>query len=68
MSENCGVNVQKFFFGNSVPNIVTDFAILCLPLPYKRSIFQESTRGNLLTEMNYQSSSESTVPRLRTFL
>jgi hypothetical protein len=30
----CGVNVNNFFIGNAVPNIVTDWALLFLPLPY----------------------------------
>jgi len=29
----CGVNDYLFFYGNSIPNIVTDFALLGLPLP-----------------------------------
>lgn len=30
----CPVNVNQFFDGNSIPNIITDAAILVLPLPY----------------------------------
>ncbi|KAL8801583.1 MAG: hypothetical protein Q9182_004369 [Xanthomendoza sp. 2 TL-2023] len=30
----CGVNVNQFFDGNAVPNIVTDAAILVLPIPF----------------------------------
>lgn len=30
----CGVDVNSFFIGNAVPNIVTDWALLLLPLPY----------------------------------
>lgn len=29
----CGVNDYLFFYGNSIPNIITDFALLGLPLP-----------------------------------
>lgn len=31
---HCGVNVNQFFDGNSIPNIITDAAILVLPIPY----------------------------------
>ena len=30
----CAVNVYAFFIGNAVPNIVTDWALLTLPIPY----------------------------------
>ncbi|KAJ5371873.1 hypothetical protein N7517_003879 [Penicillium concentricum] len=30
----CGVNISDFFIGNAVPNIITDWALLILPLPY----------------------------------
>ena len=30
----CGVEVTKFFEANSIPNIITDVAILILPIPY----------------------------------
>lgn len=30
----CAVNVYAFFIGNAVPNIVTDWALLLLPIPY----------------------------------
>ena len=30
----CSVNVYAFFIGNAVPNIVTDWALLILPIPY----------------------------------
>ena len=30
----CGVNVNQFFDGNSIPNIVTDAALLVLPMPF----------------------------------
>ena len=33
-SYTCAVNVNQFFNGNSIPNIITDAAILILPLPY----------------------------------
>ena len=28
------IDIIKFFVGNAVPNIVTDFALLVLPLPH----------------------------------
>ena len=28
------INIQKFFIGIAVPNIVTDVALLTIPLPY----------------------------------
>ncbi|KAL8821621.1 MAG: hypothetical protein Q9223_000364 [Gallowayella weberi] len=31
---NCGVNVNQFFNGNSIPNILTDAALLVLPIPF----------------------------------
>ncbi|KAI4240744.1 MAG: hypothetical protein L6R40_004989 [Gallowayella cf. fulva] len=31
---HCGVNVNQFFNGNSIPNIVTDAALLVLPMPF----------------------------------
>jgi hypothetical protein len=31
---HCGVNDNKFFYGNAIPNIVTDIAMLMLPVPY----------------------------------
>ncbi|KAJ5911450.1 uncharacterized protein N7473_000753 [Penicillium subrubescens] len=31
---HCGVNINSFFIGNAVPNIITDWALLILPLPY----------------------------------
>jgi hypothetical protein len=34
LNPKCGVNVNNFFIGNAVPNIVTDWALLFLPLPY----------------------------------
>lgn len=33
-SFHCGVNENHFFDGNSIPNIVTDAAILVLPMPF----------------------------------
>lgn len=32
-SYKCPVNVNQFFNGNSIPNIITDAALLLLPLP-----------------------------------
>lgn len=29
----CGVDNYKFFYGNSIPNIMTDLALLALPIP-----------------------------------
>ncbi|KAL8703730.1 MAG: hypothetical protein Q9201_003103 [Fulgogasparrea decipioides] len=31
---HCGVNVNQFFNGNSIPNIITDAALLVLPMPF----------------------------------
>ena len=28
------INLAKFYIGNTVPNVLTDVAFLCLPLPY----------------------------------
>ncbi|MCJ1263967.1 hypothetical protein MMC22_003838 [Lobaria immixta] len=33
INATCGVNVYAFFYGNSIPNISTDVAILILPMP-----------------------------------
>ncbi|KAI4224930.1 MAG: hypothetical protein L6R36_004289 [Xanthoria steineri] len=30
----CNVDSQKFFIGNAIPNILTDVALMVLPLPY----------------------------------
>ncbi|THC88925.1 hypothetical protein EYZ11_011626 [Aspergillus tanneri] len=34
ISAHCGVKINEFFIGNAVPNIITDWALLILPLPY----------------------------------
>ncbi|KAF7184404.1 hypothetical protein CNMCM7691_005224 [Aspergillus felis] len=34
LDPHCGVNVNQFFIGNAVPNIITDWALLILPMPY----------------------------------
>ncbi|RDW91625.1 hypothetical protein BP5796_02790 [Coleophoma crateriformis] len=34
IESNCTVNVTSFFFGNSIPNIFTDVALMVLPVPY----------------------------------
>ncbi|KAJ6043681.1 uncharacterized protein N7446_001877 [Penicillium canescens] len=34
IKSHCGVDINSFFIGNAVPNIITDFALLILPLPY----------------------------------
>ena len=34
MNPTCSVNVYDFFIGNAVPNIITDWALLVLPIPY----------------------------------
>lgn len=31
---SCNVDSQKFLFGISIPNILIDFALLGLPIPY----------------------------------
>lgn len=31
---DCGVNAIRFFIGNSIPNLLTDAAILVLPIPF----------------------------------
>jgi hypothetical protein len=30
---NCSIDPMKFFYGSAIPNIMTDFIILLLPLP-----------------------------------
>jgi hypothetical protein len=30
----CGVDDNKFFNGNSIPNIITDALVVILPIPY----------------------------------
>lgn len=30
----CNVNTKKFLLGNAIPNILTDVALMVLPLPY----------------------------------
>ena len=30
----CNVDSRKFFIGNAIPNILTDVALMVLPLPY----------------------------------
>ncbi|KAH1979742.1 hypothetical protein KXW88_006959 [Aspergillus fumigatus] len=34
VNPHCGVDVNQFFIGNAVPNIITDWALLILPMPY----------------------------------
>ncbi|KAK1951970.1 hypothetical protein LY78DRAFT_731711 [Colletotrichum sublineola] len=34
----CGVDVNKFFNGNSIPNIITDALVVMLPIPYVLSL------------------------------
>ncbi|KAJ5817158.1 hypothetical protein N7447_009391 [Penicillium robsamsonii] len=34
IKSHCGVNINQFFIGNAVPNIITDWALLILPMPY----------------------------------
>ncbi|KAK1993927.1 hypothetical protein LX36DRAFT_752035 [Colletotrichum falcatum] len=34
----CGVNVNMFFNGNSIPNIITDALVVMLPIPYVLSL------------------------------
>ncbi|GFF44457.1 hypothetical protein IFM58399_07297 [Aspergillus lentulus] len=34
LNPHCGVDVNQFFIGNAVPNIITDWALLILPMPY----------------------------------
>ena len=34
VNATCAVNVPAFFIGNAVPNIITDWALLLLPIPY----------------------------------
>lgn len=34
VNPRCSVDVYAFFIGNAVPNIVTDWALLLLPIPY----------------------------------
>ncbi|KAK1982964.1 hypothetical protein LZ30DRAFT_654519 [Colletotrichum cereale] len=34
----CGVNINMFFNGNSIPNIITDAFIVMLPIPYVLSL------------------------------
>ncbi|KAL2045122.1 hypothetical protein ABVK25_012213 [Lepraria finkii] len=40
MNPTCAVNVYAFFIGNAIPNIVTDWALLFLPIPYIRRLHQ----------------------------
>ena len=34
INPTCSVNVYAFFVGNAIPNILTDWALLLLPIPY----------------------------------
>ncbi|KAL2864488.1 putative integral membrane protein [Aspergillus lucknowensis] len=46
ITAHCGVNINNFFIGNAVPNIITDWVLLILPLPYvwniQRSAIQKT--------------------------
>ncbi|KAJ5971296.1 uncharacterized protein N7479_001214 [Penicillium vulpinum] len=44
ITAHCGVNINDFFIGNAVPNIITDWALLILPLPYVWKIQQNTTQ------------------------
>ena len=43
ISASCSVNVYAFFIGNAVPNILTDWALLVLPIPYIWRLQQNRT-------------------------
>jgi hypothetical protein len=34
MHPTCAVNVYAYFIGKAIPNIITDWALLFLPIPY----------------------------------
>ncbi|EAW12310.1 putative integral membrane protein [Aspergillus clavatus NRRL 1] len=40
----CGVVVNNFFIGNAVPNIITDWALLILPMPYIWKLHRNTTQ------------------------
>ncbi|GLA54045.1 hypothetical protein AnigIFM63604_011572 [Aspergillus niger] len=46
---HCGVNVNNFFIGNAVPNILTDWALLTLPLPYVWKLQRSASQKLALT-------------------
>ncbi|RAL08854.1 putative integral membrane protein [Aspergillus homomorphus CBS 101889] len=46
---HCGVNVNNFFIGNAVPNILTDWALLTLPLPYIWKLQRSASQKLALT-------------------
>ena len=44
VNPTCAVNVYAFFIGNAVPNIVTDWALLFLPVPYIWRLHQKTAQ------------------------
>ena len=44
LNPTCAVNVPAFFIGNAVPNIVTDWALLFLPVPYIWRLHQRTAQ------------------------
>ncbi|RAK99402.1 putative integral membrane protein [Aspergillus ibericus CBS 121593] len=46
---HCGVDVSNFFIGNAVPNILTDWALLTLPLPYIWKLQRSASQRLALT-------------------
>ncbi len=48
MDPSCAVNVYAFFIGNAVPNIITDWALLFLPVPYIWRLQQKTLQKTAL--------------------
>ncbi|EAW21037.1 putative integral membrane protein [Aspergillus fischeri NRRL 181] len=44
LNPHCGVDVNQFFIGNAVPNIITDWALLILPMPYIWRLHRNTTQ------------------------
>ena len=49
MRGTCGVDTKAFFYGNAIPNIITDVALLVLPMPFIWRLHLSQMRKVLLT-------------------
>ena len=47
----CGVNDNKFFDGNAIPNIITDAMMMVLPLPYIWKLYLPTAQKLAITSI-----------------
>lgn len=51
INASCNVNSQSFLFGISIPNILTDVALLILPAPYIMKLNMSSSQKRVLCSL-----------------